>query len=66
MINTHDAYESLRDLRREARDANTELRGSNLAAGLTRYSERGQEYIDEVRAMIRINKLGQHDLTRNL
>ncbi|MAV26416.1 MAG: hypothetical protein CMQ05_09880 [Gammaproteobacteria bacterium] len=66
MINIHDAYGSLRDVRIRARAANIELRGSELAAGLLRYSERGQEYIDEVRAMIRINKLDQYDLVRNL
>jgi uncharacterized FlgJ-related protein len=28
-----------------------------LAEGLMRYSERGQDYVEEIRAMIRINHL---------
>ena len=35
--------------------------GINLAAGLEGYSERGHEYIKEIRSMIRFNKLDQLD-----
>jgi Bax protein len=31
--------------------------GTELAAGLIRYSERGQAYVDELQAMIRVNGL---------
>jgi uncharacterized FlgJ-related protein len=29
--------------------------GSELAAGLTGYSERGLEYVEEIRTMLRVN-----------
>ena len=35
--------------------------GYDLAAGLVKYSERGQEYVKEIRAMIRYNKLAKYD-----
>lgn len=61
-LNTHPAYQPLRDLRARLRAQDEALTGRKLAAGLTRYSERGDEYIRELRAMIRYNELGQHDL----
>jgi uncharacterized FlgJ-related protein len=62
-LNTHAAYAGLRDLRTQAR-ANGELpRGHALAAGLDRYSERGQEYVDEIRSMIEFNGLEDTDET---
>lgn len=55
-INTVNAYRQLRALRAKMRAAGKRLDGPSLAAGLIRYSERGQDYVDEVRAMIRVNR----------
>ena len=58
-INTHPAYQRLRDLRTEARRGNEKMSGAKLAEGLIRYSERGASYVREIQAMITINQL-QH------
>lgn len=55
-INTVNAYKQLRAIRSKLRAAGKRLDGARLAAGLVHYSERGQEYVDEVRAMIRVNR----------
>lgn len=56
-INTHAAYRQLRLIRANLRQSNKPVSGFALAAGLSRYSERGAEYIAEIRAMIRHNHL---------
>jgi Bax protein len=61
-INTNDAYQELRQLRASSRARNREPTGAELAEGLTRYSERGIEYVREIQAMIRINNLQQFNL----
>lgn len=61
-LNTGGAYGELRHLREEMRRNNNGLSGLELASGLIAYSERGKEYVDEVRSMIRSNglhKLGE-------
>ncbi|MDX1704983.1 glucosaminidase domain-containing protein [Pseudidiomarina sp.] len=55
-INTHPAYLQLRLLREQRRAAASELRAVDLTAGLLSYSERGEEYIEELNAMIRVNR----------
>jgi len=60
-LNSHPAYKTLRDLRLGARTNTTPLTGTLLADGLLSYSERGEAYIKELRAMIRVNNLGQFD-----
>lgn len=55
-INTHPAYLQLRLLREQRRAASAELRAVDLTAGLLSYSERGEEYIEELNAMIRVNR----------
>lgn len=62
-LNTHTAYAHLRQLRARARAAGKPLSGYELAAGLDNYSERGQEYVDEIRAMIDVNRLRLADET---
>lgn len=54
-INTVRAYVPLRKMRAGMRTKGKRLDAVKLAGGLMRYSERGQDYIDEVRAMIRVN-----------
>ena len=56
-LNTHRSYEPLREVRAELRAADQPLRGTELARGLGRYSERGDAYVREVQSMIRQNEL---------
>ena len=60
-LNSNSAYKDLRDIRARLRDSNKPITGHKLAAGLERYSERGSEYIGELRAMIEFNKLTDYD-----
>lgn len=60
-LNRHPSYQLVRDLRREARDNGRFASGAALAAGLVSYSERGEEYISEIRSMISFNNLTQFD-----
>lgn len=54
---SHPAYEDFRRLRAELRAAGEPLNSLRLADGLVRYSERGQEYVDSLKGMIRVNGL---------
>jgi len=54
---SHPAYEDFRRLRAEARAAGRPLTSMELADGLIRYSERGQEYVDTLKGIIRVNRL---------
>lgn len=54
-LNTLWAYEPLRDIRREQRSRGEEPDGESLAAGLVRYSSRGDAYIREIQQLIRMN-----------
>lgn len=56
-LNSHPTYDMVRTLRREAREADKPIHGCVLAAGLSKYSERGQGYIEEIRQLIRVNDL---------
>mgnify|MGYP006157714319 CR=1 FL=1 len=55
-LNTFHTYEQLRQIRAQHRAENRPLRGEALAHGLSAYSERGHEYIEEITAMIRFNR----------
>ncbi len=61
-LNSHNAYKDLRRIRKDLRARDKPITGIALAAGLERYSERGEEYIKELRSMIRYNKLNEYDL----
>lgn len=61
-LNTHDAYKQLRGLREKLRKQQQTITGIKLASGLEKYSERGHEYIEELRDMIRFNKLDRLDI----
>jgi len=63
-LSSHPAYEPFRKLRAEARAAGRPLSSIELAQGLTSYSERGQEYVDTLRSIIRVNKLDLADGAR--
>jgi len=60
-LNTNAAYQPLRQARAQTRKMGKSLSGYKLAAGLIKYSERGQDYVDEVRALIRVNGLSETD-----
>ncbi len=63
-LNTHGAYEPLRNARAKARARGAFPDGHSLAGTLTRYSERGQAYVDTIRALIRANGLLRYDHAR--
>jgi len=56
-INRHRAYQKLREIRAAERAAGRELSGYRLAAGLAKYSEIGNEYIERIRAIMDGRKL---------
>jgi Bax protein len=58
---SHPAYEDFRRLRAQMRAEGKPLRSLELADGLIRYSERGQEYVDTLKSMIRVNNLSIAD-----
>lgn len=55
-LNTHFAYKDLREMRLQEREADDTVTSGTMTAGLMSYSERGQDYIDELNQMIRINR----------
>lgn len=63
-LNSHRAYASLRALRADLRRQSREPSGYALAAGLHRYSERGQDYIRTIRGLIKSNGLDDFDQAR--
>src|SRR5690554_1092104 len=60
-LNRHPTYQLVRDLRLQNRQAEQPLSGLAMAEGLLGYSERGEEYIKEIRSMIRYNNLEFYD-----
>ena len=52
-LNSNGAYKTLRMLRQQQIDAGKEVLGTVLTEGLIHYSERGQDYVDELQAIIR-------------
>ncbi|MDN3638205.1 glucosaminidase domain-containing protein [Simiduia curdlanivorans] len=56
-INAFHRYSSIRDIRETARRNQKPLLGYDMVAGLEAYSSRGQDYIEELRKMIRYNDL---------
>ena len=56
-INSHPAYEKLRKIRYQKRNANQPITGHDLTAGLGQYSALGEEYSRILNSMIRTNKL---------
>jgi len=60
-INSHPAYQPLRDLRLQRRKQNLAISGELLAAGLEKYSARGTIYIKSLQQIIRVNDLARLD-----
>lgn len=61
-INTHFAYESLRKLRSIQRAKGRHIKGLILVSNLEKYSERGSDYIKDIKSFIRYNKLFKYDI----
>lgn len=60
-LNSHSAYETLRMIRASLRAQKLIVSGELLAEGLHSYSSRGIDYVEEIRALIRINNLAKYD-----
>lgn len=60
-LNTHPAYQTLRQARAAARSRGAFPDGHTLAGALIAYSERGHAYVDTIRAIIRANGLLRFD-----
>lgn len=56
-LNSHRAYRKFRLLRAQQKTEESTLNGLTLAEGLISYSIRGDDYIQEIQAMIRQNNL---------
>jgi Bax protein len=54
-LNRHYAYKDLRMIRENLRQDGKPVTARALASGLLSYSERGQEYINELKSMLRVN-----------
>ncbi len=52
-LNSHHNYSNLRELRQALRAKGRDIQGSDLVDGLLFYSERRQQYVDEIRSMIK-------------
>ena len=65
-LNTNAAYTDFRLKRADLRASDQPLSGMVLASELENYSIRRDAYIEEVQAMIRINKLAQYDGAEDL
>ncbi len=60
-LNTHRAYRKFRALRRQLRAAGQPLDGDRLAGELKSYSQRGSEYVEDLRKLMRANRLAPLD-----
>jgi Bax protein len=60
-LNTHPSYAGFRAERQRLREADQPLSGSDLAHTLTAYSEKGEEYVETLLSVIRVNKLPPTD-----
>ena len=55
-LNRLYAYQGLRQIRLQLRENNKPITAVALSKGLMSYSERGQDYIDELLIMLRVNE----------
>ncbi len=60
-LNTHRAYQRMRQKRAVFRQQNKEPKGWDLAKTLDKYSERGIEYVKSLHAIMSYNKLNDAD-----
>ena len=62
-LNTHSAYQGLRDKRVELRKQGKEVSGLALAETLDSYSEKGKEYVKTLKSIMTVNDLAVSDQT---
>lgn len=60
-LNTHRAYRKFRTLRQKLRAAGRPLDGDKLVGEIKSYSQRGSEYIEDLRVLMRANRLAPFD-----
>ncbi|MAI49303.1 MAG: hypothetical protein CMM16_01905 [Rhodospirillaceae bacterium] len=60
-LNSHPAYTDFREARAKMRAVPDDVDGYSLAGALTRYSERGADYVKTIRIIIRANTLQVFD-----
>jgi Bax protein len=60
-LNTHPSYAEFRAERRRLRQGDKPLSGQDLAHTLTSYSEKGEEYVETLLSVIRVNQLPPAD-----
>ncbi|MEH6527451.1 MAG: glucosaminidase domain-containing protein [Sneathiella sp.] len=60
-LNSGTAYKQLRQIRYDLRKKGEDVRGKALSEGLSKYSERGADYVKGIQAIMRINKLADAD-----
>ncbi len=60
-LNANKSYHRLRGIRRCLNASQLTASGRALAAGLTEYSARGGHYVEELRSMMRVNRLEAWD-----
>ena len=60
-LNTHRSYGDLRTRRAKLRSAGKKVTGWELAGTLTKYSERGQDYVDALHSLMKVNRLEPTD-----
>lgn len=63
-LNSHFAYDDFRDLRATLRAETGHIDGYALAGSLLRYSERGEDYINTIRVIMRVNALQVFDAAK--
>jgi Bax protein len=63
-LNATHAYASFRDSRAKRRKENEKITGNQMVEALVDYSERGQEYVDDLKSIIRHHKLDSYDDVR--
>lgn len=56
-LNSNSAYKELRNIRKQLRDSNDIITGLALVHGLENYSQRGQDYVEEIESLIDYNEL---------
>jgi Bax protein len=65
-LNTHPAYQELRQMRAEMQMRGENVRGMELAKGLQLYSTRKEAYVEDIRAIIRAHNLPKHTANASL
>ena len=63
-LNTHKSYKKFRELRKELRKGNKELKGLKLTKTLSNYAQTGSEYIKILEQIIIQNKLMEFEPVR--